>query len=101
LLKTFWTGPGRWSDRQLADGTIVWTAPTGRTYTTRPASRLFFPDWHVATGDPPEKPTAAATSDRDVMMPTRRRTRAQARASRIKAERAQNEGDAADRSAPF
>jgi hypothetical protein len=65
------------------------------------ARRLFFPDWHVATGDPPEKPTAAATSDRDVMMPTRRRTRAQARASRIKAERARNEADAADRSAPF
>ncbi|HZS20680.1 MAG TPA: DUF222 domain-containing protein, partial [Pseudonocardiaceae bacterium] len=36
LLKTFWTGPGGWHEEQLPDGTVVWTAPTGRTYKTLP-----------------------------------------------------------------
>ncbi|MHA7652812.1 HNH endonuclease signature motif containing protein [Mycobacterium sp. ML4] len=43
LLKTFWGGPRGWRDRQLPDGTIIWTAPTGHTYITRPGSRLLFP----------------------------------------------------------
>ena len=45
LLKTFWTGIGGWADKQLPDGTVVWTAPTGRTYKTLPGSRVFFPAW--------------------------------------------------------
>ena len=40
LLKTFWG----WLDRQLPDGTVIWTAPSGQTYTTHPGSRLLFPD---------------------------------------------------------
>ncbi|MGY4647636.1 hypothetical protein ACVWWN_001432 [Mycobacterium sp. URHB0021] len=36
LLKTFWD----WSDRQLPDGTVQWTAPSGQAYTTHPGSRL-------------------------------------------------------------
>ena len=39
LLKTFWG----WLARQLPDGTIIWTAPSGQTYTTYPGSRLLFP----------------------------------------------------------
>lgn len=39
--KTFDEG---WRDRQLADGVIVWTSPTGRTYTTTPGGAALFPD---------------------------------------------------------
>ena len=88
LLKTFWTG---WHDEQWPDGTIVWTSPSGRTYSTRPGSRLLFPALCLPTG---VLPTAARQypnrGDRVVMMPTRRRTREQDRARRIDAERALN-----------
>ena len=43
LLKTFCTGAGGWQDRQLPDGTLILTAPTGHTYTTHPGSKLLFP----------------------------------------------------------
>ena len=85
LLKTFWPG---WSDRQLPDGTVVWTDPDGQTYTTRPGSRLLFPELCVptaeatVTGSPPAKHTAGLT------MPKRQTTRAAARRQRIDAERA-------------
>ena len=39
LLKTF----GGWRDRQLPDGTVIWTSPTGRTYRTAPAGADLFP----------------------------------------------------------
>ncbi len=39
-LKTF----GGWRDRQLADGTVVWTSPTGRIYRTSPAGADLFPN---------------------------------------------------------
>jgi hypothetical protein len=38
-LKTF----GGWRDEQLADGTVIWTSPTGRTYRTDPAGADLFP----------------------------------------------------------
>ncbi|MGE2737596.1 DUF222 domain-containing protein, partial [Mycolicibacterium vaccae] len=50
LLKTFWTGPGGWYDRQHPDGTIEWTSPTGHTYTTKPGSALLFPTLCKPTG---------------------------------------------------
>ncbi|OBK28722.1 hypothetical protein A5634_01245 [Mycobacterium asiaticum] len=91
LLKTFWGGNGGWRDRQLSDGTVVWTAPTGRTYTTRPGSRLLFPTLCLDTGEL----RTAATEDRPsthsgLMMPQRRRTREQDRMYRIDSERALN-----------
>jgi hypothetical protein len=43
LLKTFWTGIDGWGDQQFPDGTVIWTAPTGKTYKTLPGSRIFFP----------------------------------------------------------
>jgi len=42
-LKTFHSGPDGWEDEQLADGTIVWTSPTGRTYRTTPDGPELFP----------------------------------------------------------
>ncbi|MDT4998430.1 MAG: hypothetical protein QOK12_535, partial [Mycobacterium sp.] len=36
LLKTFWSGPRGWRDRQLPDGDVIWTSPAGQNYTTRP-----------------------------------------------------------------
>ena len=90
LLKTFWTGPGGWTDNQLPDGTLRWTSPSGRVYTTVPGSRLFIPAWDTRTA-----PLSAATAiprpdGRARKMPMRRRTRSADRAQRIKAERALN-----------
>ncbi|MDT5047512.1 MAG: hypothetical protein QOG75_3386 [Mycobacterium sp.] len=91
LLKTFCTGAGGWTDRQLPDGTVIWTAPSGQTYTTKPAGALFFPALAVPTGalvipgsnGPPE-------ANRGLMMPIRQRTRSQDRAYRIALERQHN-----------
>lgn len=93
LMKTFWTGIGGWADEQHPDGTIVWTAPTGKRYTTQPGSRLFFPDWDVTTAALPRPSTnpPAPAAERGLMMPRRRRTRAADHAARIKAERAQRD----------
>ena len=38
-MKTFWG----WSEKQLADGTLILTSPAGRTYVTTPGSALLFP----------------------------------------------------------
>jgi hypothetical protein len=49
-LKTF----GTWRDTQLADGTVSWTSPTGRTYQTSPAGADLFPQSRApACGVPP------------------------------------------------
>jgi hypothetical protein len=92
LLKTFYTGVGGWVDRQLANGTIEWTAPSGHTYATKPAGALFFPALANPTGEL-KLPTAGETPSaaRGLMMPARRRTRAAERATRIAAERRINE----------
>jgi hypothetical protein len=84
LLKTFWPG---WRDRQLPDGTVIWTDPDGTTSTTYPGSRLLFPELcaptaeFTVTGRPPAKHTAGLT------MPRRKTTRAEDRRRRIDAER--------------
>jgi len=59
--------------KQLPDGTIVWTAPTGRT--------------------PP-------TSARDLMMPTRRRNRSTEREYRMRFQRSLNDANVAERDKP-
>jgi len=98
LLKTFWP---EWRDEQHPDGTIVWTSPTGQKYLTRPGSRLLFPALCLPTGELPTAPTGyRPSSDRGVMMPKRRRTRAQDRAHRIDAERALNADHIAERNQP-
>jgi hypothetical protein len=96
LIKTFWPG---FSDRQLPDGTVIVTTPTGHTYTTKPASSLFFPDWAITTPAPPATP-AELGPHRTLMMPTRKRTRPQARADRIKTERALNDAHLTERNKP-
>ncbi|KUI25220.1 hypothetical protein AU196_08110, partial [Mycobacterium sp. IS-1742] len=82
LLKTFWTGATGWRDKQSPDGTIVWTSPTGQTYTTRPGSALLFPTLAAPTAPAPvhEAKEGAPRTDRALKMPRRRRTRAQDRA---------------------
>jgi hypothetical protein len=92
LLKTFYTSAGGWTDRQLPDGTVQWTSPTGHTYTTKPAGALFFPVLATSTGE-----IAIAKRDREpchgrgLMMPRRKQTRAQERRYRISGERRINE----------
>jgi len=78
LVKTFWG----WRDRQLPDGTLILTSPSGHTYVTTPGSALLFPNLCISVGglsaaeaDPPLDYSA----DRTAMMPKRRSTRAQDR----------------------
>ena len=40
LTENVLTGRGGWADTQLPDGTVQWTAPTGRTDTTKPGPIL-------------------------------------------------------------
>jgi len=88
LMKTFCG----WNEKQLSDGTVIFTLPDGQTYVTTPGSALLFPSLCVPTGelDIPEPPVDDRCVDRTAMMPKRRRTRAQNRAQRIEAERRQN-----------
>ena len=67
-LKTFHSGPTGWHDEQLADGTIVWTSPTGRTYRTTPDGPELFTQMR-----PP-----------CVALKPRRRSRSREKAARIK-----------------
>jgi Domain of unknown function (DUF222) len=92
LLKTFYTGIGGWADKQAPDGTITWTSPSGRTYTTKPGGALFFPILATPTGIlPAPTPPASSTQARGLMMPRRTYTRYQEQNDRITAERAINE----------
>lgn len=90
MMKTFYGGPYGWRDVQMPDGTVIWTAPSGHTYTTYPGSNLFF-DWDTTTADlPPPSGMPLPPIDRQARMPKRKRTRAAEFAARIKAERARN-----------
>ncbi|MCV7278725.1 DUF222 domain-containing protein [Mycolicibacterium flavescens] len=90
LMKTFRGGPDGWRDVQLPDGTVIWTSPSGHTYTTRPGSMVFF-DWDTTTADLPPPPLVSPPRpDRMAKMPKRKRTRAAEFAARIRAERMRN-----------
>ncbi|CAN7522821.1 HNH endonuclease signature motif containing protein [Mycolicibacterium frederiksbergense] len=101
LIKTFHCGPGGWTDQQHPDGTITITAPNGRTYTTKPDSTLYFPQFAVRTAElgpitmPPPSP------HRELAAPKRSRSRAQNRAYRIARERALNRADYEANPPPF
>jgi hypothetical protein len=89
LLKTFWG----WCDKQLPDGTLIWTSQSGQTYVTTPGSALLFPSLCAPTRMLTPRKQALADlrcGDRAAMMPKRRRTRAENRAARIAHERQQN-----------
>jgi len=88
LLKTFYTALGGWTDQQLPDGTIVFTAPTGHTYTTEPHGGTMFPALAQSTGELTGLMAVGEESPhRDVMMPRRKQTREQDRRDRINQER--------------
>jgi hypothetical protein len=96
LLKTFWGGPTGWRDRQLPDGTIVWTSPHGRTYVTEPGSKLLFPSLCTPTAPvtiTAEANTQAPQHNPGLTMPRRQRTRTQDRAQRIANDRRLNEAE--------
>jgi hypothetical protein len=83
---------GGWADRQEPDGTVEWTSPTGHRDVTKPGGSLLFPALAVPTGAlilPTDMPRPGP--NRGLMMPTRRRTRAQEHAARISWERGINE----------
>jgi hypothetical protein len=107
LLKTFWCGDNGWAEQQFPDGRIVFTSPSGRTYTTTPGGALFFPQLATPTETlPAETPTTAvpppdSTPGRTLMMPTRKHTRATERAARIDWERGLNEARWATDPPPF
>ncbi|OBB32676.1 hypothetical protein A5792_13210 [Mycolicibacterium peregrinum] len=88
LVKTFCPG---WSDRQLPDGTVEFTAPTGHTYTTEPHGAGMFPTLGQPTGElnlpEPQPPSPDPHPNRSAMMPKRSRTREQDRQDRIAEER--------------
>lgn len=89
LVKTFWG----WREQQLPDATLILTSPAGRTYVTIPGSALLFPSLCQASGAiaaPEADPLPDCCSERTAMMPTRRRSRAQDRATRIATERRNN-----------
>jgi hypothetical protein len=96
LIKTFWG----WTEKQLADGTLILTSPSGQTYVTTPGSALLFASLCRAVGgmpapeaDPPQDYCAARTA----MMPKRRHTRAHNTTKAITAERKLNDTYAAER----
>jgi hypothetical protein len=100
-LQFHWSVPERYP-RKLTGGTLIWTAPTGQSYTTHPGSRILFPTQCLPTGEVPLPTTGSSTDpdERHLMMPKRRRTRAQQRTTRIKAERALNDAHVAERNIP-
>jgi len=102
LLKTFYSGEKGWAEKQYADGTIVWTSPSGRSYTTKPGGALFFPQLGEPTGSiDVDVHQAVSDTGRTLMMPTRRRSRTEERAARIRWERGLNEARWAADPPPF
>lgn len=87
LAKTFWN----WTDHQLPDGTVVWTSPSGHTYTTHPGSPILLPHWNITTTPltPPTFPPST-TTNRTLMMPRRKYTRTTTERHRIQTERRLN-----------
>ena len=88
-MKTFYGGPGGWTEQQLPDGTIILTAPTGHTYTNQAHGGALFPTLAQPTGalaiPTPDQPSP----HRLVMMPRRKHTPAQDRQHRINQQRRQ------------
>jgi len=87
--------PCDWTLTLRADGAAVWTSPTGRTHTTHPGCRSFFPDADTTTAELPPPPGSQPppSGGRRLKMPSRSRPRAAERAARIKAEREQSNSD--------
>ena len=97
MLKTFWAGPNGWRDRQLPDGTVIWTDPDGQTHITRPGSYELFPKLCEPTAPVTVRAAAHDQPASGLTMPRRRRTRAEDRARRIAEERYFNENYVVER----
>ena len=70
----------------IIEGTVVWTSPSGKVYTTTPGGALFFPALALSTGELEVAYTDGPhPTKRGLMMPTRRRTQ-----DRIAVERQHN-----------
>jgi hypothetical protein len=74
-VKTF----GGWQDNQLADGTVVWTSPSGQTFETTPGSVEVIPELADALSATTERP-----------LPQRCRSRAAQRAAQVARTRRNN-----------
>ncbi|GAC1407174.1 MAG: hypothetical protein NVSMB60_27430 [Mycobacterium sp.] len=97
MLKTFWG----WLDCQLPNGKVIWTSPSGQTYTTPPGSRLLYPTLCRPTAPIQASiDVSSAEAGRGLKMPRRKTTRAQDRAKRIEAERKLNDDYVAERNKP-
>ncbi|MEJ6536492.1 MAG: hypothetical protein QNL98_04530 [Mycobacterium sp.] len=85
----------------------MFTSPSGRTYTTTPGGALFFPQLATPTETltpavlTPAGPRTDNSPGRTLMMPTRKRTRAEERAARTTWERGINEARWAADPPPF
>lgn len=91
LIKTFFCGPRGWTDRQLADGTIELTGPTGHLWRTEPHGASMFPALGQSTEEIeiPADFVPDTADDRALLMPRRKQTREDNLRDRIKAERRQ------------
>lgn len=88
LVKTFYSGPGGWTETQYPDGAVAFTAPTGHRYITYAAGAQLYPTLSAPTGalgNASAPPPAAA--NRGQAMPARRQTRDQDRHTRVLHER--------------
>jgi len=94
LLKTFWAGRHGWQDRQLPDGTVIWTDPHGQIHTTRPGSYSLFPKLCEPTApvvlSAAQRAAAEHPTGCGLTVPRRKHTRAQDKARRIIEERRLN-----------
>lgn len=87
LLKTFCG----WEPVLASDGTVTWTSPTGHTYAKVPWASMLFAGSQIRTTIPAARLITPNTGrNRSLMMPRRRRTRAQDNAQRVTAERTSN-----------
>ena len=101
LLKTFCCGPGGWRELQLPDGTMIFTAPSGRVHRSEPFGAMLFPQLGVPTGELALANPPPPGLSRGLAMPKRKRTRAQERAYRIQQERKINAARYAANPPPF
>ena len=79
-----------WNDVQLANGTVVWTSPTGHVYTTEPEGAQWFAGLGDPTGEPTVKAVGPTLAKRCMKMPTRERPRHEDTRRRLNAERHTN-----------
>jgi hypothetical protein len=79
---------------------VIWTAPSGQTYTTYPGSRLLFPTLCKPTAPVSTPAIVTVEPNRGLMMPRRTRTPEQNRKRAIEAERRLNDEYVAERNRP-